>query len=78
MRLFYHKIVAMSILYLLVPLALVLAGVGVWGFLWAVRSGQFDDVETPAIRVLLEDEVPHPLRNTGLSTNGAGKPMADP
>lgn len=46
----------MSILYLLVPLALVLAGAGVWGFLWAVRSGQFDDVETPAIRVLLEDE----------------------
>ena len=59
----------MSILYLLVPLALVLAGAGVWGFLWAVRSGQFDDVETPAIRVLLEDETtlsaadPHFRRN---------------
>lgn len=46
----------MTVLYLLVPLALILAGIGVWAFLWAVRSGQFDDVETPAIRVLLEEE----------------------
>lgn len=48
----------MSVLYLLVPLALVLAGVGLLGFRWAVRSGQFDDVETPAIRMLLDDEEP--------------------
>lgn len=46
----------MSVLYLLVPLALILAGAGVLGFRWAVRSGQFDDVETPALRVLLDDE----------------------
>ena len=48
----------MNVLYLLVPLALVLAGAGVAAFLWAVRSGQFDDVDTPALRVLLEDEAP--------------------
>ena len=46
----------MSILYFLIPLALALAGVAVWGFLWAVRSGQYDDVETPAIRMLLDDD----------------------
>lgn len=46
----------MAVLYLLVPLALLLAATGVWGFLWAVRTGQFDDVQTPAIRVLLEEE----------------------
>lgn len=46
----------MSVLYLLVPLALLLAAAGVGGFLWAVRSGQFDDVETPAIRMLLDEE----------------------
>lgn len=51
----------MNVLYLLVPLALVLAGAGVLGFRWAVRSGQFDDTETPAIRMLLDDEPgPHP------------------
>jgi cbb3-type cytochrome oxidase maturation protein len=45
----------MNILYLLVPVALLLAGAGVAAFWWAVRSGQFDDVETPAIRVLLDE-----------------------
>ncbi|MDX1529934.1 MAG: cbb3-type cytochrome oxidase assembly protein CcoS [Rhodothermales bacterium] len=48
----------MSVLYLLVPLALLLAGAGVLAFRWAVRSGQFDDVETPALRILLDDEAP--------------------
>jgi cbb3-type cytochrome oxidase maturation protein len=46
----------MSILFLLVPLAIVLAGAGVLAFRWAVRSGQYDDVDTPAIRMLLDDE----------------------
>lgn len=52
----------MNVLFLLVPLALALAGLGVWGFWWAVKSGQFDDVETPALRILLDDEdgVPQP------------------
>ncbi len=46
----------MNILYFLVPLALLLAGSGVWAFVWSVRNGQFEDVETPAIRMLFEDE----------------------
>ena len=46
----------MTILYLLVPLAVLLACIGVWAFFWAVRSGQYDDVETPAIRILFDDE----------------------
>jgi cbb3-type cytochrome oxidase maturation protein len=48
----------MNILYLLVPIALLLAGIGVVAFRWAVRSGQFDDVQTPAIRMLLDEEPP--------------------
>jgi cbb3-type cytochrome oxidase maturation protein len=48
--------ISVPILFLLVPLALVLAGLGVYGFLWAVRSGQYEDVDTPAVRMLLEDE----------------------
>jgi cbb3-type cytochrome oxidase maturation protein len=48
----------MSVLYLLVPIALLLAGAGVAAFFWSVRSGQFDDVETPAIRVLVDEERP--------------------
>ena len=48
----------MNVLYVLVPLALALALGGVAAFRWAVRDGQFDDVDTPALRVLLDDEDP--------------------
>ncbi|MEM8558510.1 MAG: cbb3-type cytochrome oxidase assembly protein CcoS [Bacteroidota bacterium] len=47
----------MTVLYVLIPLALLLAGAGVLAFRWAVRSGQFDDVETPALRMLIDDEI---------------------
>lgn len=46
----------MSILYVLIPLALVVLGVAVWAFFWAVGSGQFDDMDTPAMRVLMDDD----------------------
>ena len=48
----------MEILYLLIPLSLVLVfliGVVFW---WSVRSGQFDDLEGPAYRVLMDDDLP--------------------
>ncbi len=48
----------MEILYLLIPLSLVLLGVIVWIFMWAIGSGQFDDLEGPAHRILLDDETP--------------------
>jgi cbb3-type cytochrome oxidase maturation protein len=46
----------MSILYVLIPLALVVLGVAVWAFFWAVGNGQFDDLDTPAMRILLDDD----------------------
>lgn len=46
----------MSVLYLVVPLAILLAGVFVALFIWAARSGQFDDVDTPAQRAVHEDD----------------------
>jgi cbb3-type cytochrome oxidase maturation protein len=46
----------MSILYLLIPLALLILGVAVWAFFWAVGSGQFDDLDTPAVRILMDDD----------------------
>lgn len=48
----------MEILYLLIPLAVILAGVIVWGFFWSVKSGQFDDLEGPAHRILMDDDKP--------------------
>lgn len=46
----------MSVLYLVLPLALVIVGAAVVAFVWSARSGQLDDLETPAVRVL-HDEV---------------------
>ncbi|MDQ1303514.1 MAG: hypothetical protein QG595_1497, partial [Pseudomonadota bacterium] len=45
----------MNIIFLLIPLGLVLLAAAVVAFFWAVRSGQFDDLETPAWRILLDD-----------------------
>lgn len=52
----------MTILLLLVPLSLMLLGIAVWAFFWAVRRGQFDDLDTPAIDILRDD--PPPLTPT--------------
>jgi cbb3-type cytochrome oxidase maturation protein len=46
----------MSVLYLILPLALVFASAAVGAFVWVVRSGQLDDVDTPSRRMLFEDE----------------------
>jgi cbb3-type cytochrome oxidase maturation protein len=49
----------MDIVFLLIPLSLVLVGGIVWAFFWAVRSGQFDDLEGPAHRILMDDDDIH-------------------
>jgi cbb3-type cytochrome oxidase maturation protein len=46
----------MNIVYLLIPLGLVLVGVGLWAFFWAVGSGQFDDLDSPGWSVLSDGE----------------------
>ena len=48
----------MGVLYVLIPLALLLGVGAVVAFWWAVRNGQFDDAETPAVRILFEDQRP--------------------
>ncbi|MEI9949083.1 MAG: cbb3-type cytochrome oxidase assembly protein CcoS [Pseudomonadota bacterium] len=45
----------MSIIFVILPVTLLLSAGAVLTFAWATRSGQFDDLETPAIR-LLHDE----------------------
>ena len=45
----------MEIVFVLLPLTLLLAIVGILGFAWALRKGQFEDVETPAVRILYDD-----------------------
>lgn len=46
----------MSILILLVPLALILVAGAVFAFVWASGDGQFDDLRTPSVRLLFDEE----------------------
>ena len=46
----------MSMLYVLIPLALMLLAVSVWALIWAIRSGQFDDLESHGWSVVLDDD----------------------
>ncbi len=48
----------MSVIFVLVPLAVLMAAGAVGAFILAVRRGQFDDLETPAMRVIAEDAAP--------------------
>lgn len=48
----------MDILYLLIPLALILLIIAIGAFVWASKSGQFDDLEGPAYRILMDDDDP--------------------
>lgn len=50
----------MTILLLLVPISVLLLGIAIWAFLWAVRSGQYDDLDAPAIDMLRQDPTPAP------------------
>jgi len=50
----------MSVVYIALPIALLLALAGVIAFIWAVRSGQLDDLETPSLRILGDDDAPPP------------------
>ncbi|HHN78174.1 MAG TPA: cbb3-type cytochrome oxidase assembly protein CcoS [Phycisphaerales bacterium] len=46
----------MSVLFVMLPLALLTAGFFVWMFIRAVRGGQFDDLDSPPIRAIFDDD----------------------
>jgi cbb3-type cytochrome oxidase maturation protein len=46
----------METIFVLLPLALLIAAIAVGLFIWAARTGQFDDLDTPAVRILFDDE----------------------
>jgi len=50
----------MMVLYVILPLALVIVFAAVAAFVWAARRGQFDDLETPAMRALHDDSGERP------------------
>jgi cbb3-type cytochrome oxidase maturation protein len=55
----------MEVLIYLVPIALSLGFLGLVAFLWALKSGQYDDLEGAAWRALMDDEAPAERRPEG-------------
>lgn len=52
----------MTTLSILIPIALFLGGLGLLGFLWALRSGQYEDMDGAAERILIDDEEDLPMK----------------
>ena len=50
----------MEVLLYLIPIALFLGLAGLGAFLWSLKSGQFDDMEGNASRILFEEDMPRP------------------
>ncbi len=60
----------MNILLLLIPVALFLGGLGLLAFVWAMRSGQFDDMEGAAMRILIDEEMRPMSGHEGQTSGG--------
>ena len=52
-------------LYIVLPLAILIAGTAVAAFVWTVRSGQLDDVDSPPRRVLFDDPLARATDDAG-------------
>lgn len=48
----------MAALYILIPVAIGLVAAAIWVFFWAVDSGQYDDLDSPAHSILFDEEDP--------------------
>jgi cbb3-type cytochrome oxidase maturation protein len=61
----------------LLPLALLIAAIAVGLFIWAARTGQFDDLDTPAVRMLFDDEEPQRQAPADRETEVRPSPVRD-
>lgn len=58
----------MNALLLLIPAALILGGIGLAAFLWSLRSGQYEDLDGAAHRILFDEPVARPAEPVSVST----------
>ena len=61
----------MNILLFLVPVSIVLLGFAVWAFRWAVRKGQFENLDAAAIDILRDDSADQPPPDAARNGHGA-------
>lgn len=63
----------MTILYIIIPIAVILVAFFVKLFMWAVKNEQFDDLETPAHKILIDDWKNNELNKFGSFSKSVGK-----
>lgn len=68
----------MDIIYVLVPLSIVLIGIATLVFFWAVRSGQFDDMDSPAHKILFDDDEHSSLSDSTTTATDQQKKTGSP
>ena len=49
----------MSVIYIILPLALLLGLCAIFAFSWAIKNGQLDDLDTPPVRILFDEDKPY-------------------
>ena len=64
----------MIVIYLLIPLSILMALIFLGGFIWAVRSGQWEDTSTPSMRLLNEDPSERAANKTTNASVQVGTP----
>lgn len=68
----------MNVLLILIPISVVLLGLAIWAFIWAVKRGQFDDLDTPALDILADEyNTAGKTGHTGTTAAETDKPDAD-
>lgn len=53
----------MGVLFMLVPLSMIVLGILIWAAFWAIRNNQYEDMEGPAHRILMDDDDPRIPQN---------------
>ncbi|MFC4699429.1 cbb3-type cytochrome oxidase assembly protein CcoS [Glaciecola siphonariae] len=72
----------MSIIFVLIPLAIIIVSIAVGVFFWAVKSNQFDDLERQGYSILFDDDIKKPNEKEKLNTStqliegGANRPIS--
>jgi cbb3-type cytochrome oxidase maturation protein len=64
----------MSVIFLLIPLSILIAAGFLAAFVWAVRSGQFEDTCTPSLRLLMDDPAPKQRGEQSISAHDKIQP----
>ncbi len=63
----------MEIIWILIPFAILLAGLFIYGFFWMVNNGQYDDLDSPQLRMLLDEKIKNQNKNHNINQPNSNK-----